>query len=61
MIISEQGKITRLDSSEIRECGRSTQGVRLIHLEGDDRVAAACLVKSEANGNGPTAQGSLIQ
>jgi DNA gyrase subunit A len=60
MIISQQGKITRLDASKIRESGRSAQGVRLINLEEGDVVAAACLVKSETNGNGPT-QGTLIQ
>jgi DNA gyrase subunit A len=60
MIITQQGKITRLDSSEIRESGRSAQGVRLITLEGGDKVAAACLIKSDANGNGAT-QGTLIQ
>jgi DNA gyrase subunit A len=60
MIISQQGKITRLDSSGIRESGRSAQGVRLINLEEGDQVAAACLIKSETNGEGP-AQGVLIQ
>src|SRR5712692_1696079 len=60
MLISQQGKITRLDSSEIRESGRSAQGVRLINLEAGDQVAAAGLVKSEANGNGGTdGQGRL--
>ncbi len=58
MLISQQGKIARLDSSTIRECGRSTMGVRLISLEEGDQVAAACLV-SETNG-GPT-QATLIQ
>ena len=63
MIITEQGKIARLDSSQIRECGRSTQGVRLINVEEGGQVAAVCLVKSEANGNGnsSSAQPSLIQ
>ncbi len=61
MLISQQGKIARLDSSEIRECGRSTVGVRLISLEEGDEVAAACLVKSEANGNSGPSQGALIQ
>jgi DNA gyrase subunit A len=60
MIISQQGKITRLDSSKIRESGRSAQGVRLINLEEGDQVAAACLIKSETDGNG-SAQGVLIQ
>ena len=59
MLISEQGKITRLDASKIRESGRSAQGVRLIALEEGDQVAAACLVKIEANGN--VAQGTLVQ
>src|ERR1035438_6542920 len=60
MIISQQGKITRLDSSTIRECGRSSQGVRLINLEEGDQVAAAGLIKSETNGDTPT-QPLLIQ
>ena len=59
MIISEGGKITRLDASEIRESGRSAQGVRLISLEDDDEVAAACLIRSEAAGT--PEQGTLIQ
>jgi DNA gyrase subunit A len=63
MLISQQGKITRLDSSTIRECGRSTQGVRLINLEEGDQVAAICLVRAEENGNGggESAQPPLIQ
>jgi DNA gyrase subunit A len=61
MLISAQGKIARLDSSKIRECSRATQGVKLISLEEGDQVAAACLVKSEANGNGGPRQGTLVQ
>ena len=41
MLISQQGKIARLDSSKIRESGRSAQGVRLINLDEGDQVAAA--------------------
>jgi DNA gyrase subunit A len=61
MLISQQGKITRLDASTIRESGRSAQGVRLINLEEGDQVAAVCLVSSETNGNGGPVQGTLIQ
>ncbi|HZP03058.1 MAG TPA: DNA gyrase subunit A [Terriglobia bacterium] len=61
MLISQQGKITRLDASTIRESGRSAQGVRLINLEEGDQVAAVCLVSSETNGNGEPVQGALIQ
>jgi DNA gyrase subunit A len=60
MIISQQGKIARLDSSTIRESGRSAQGVRLINLEEGDQVAAACLIKSETNGDTPV-QPPLLQ
>ena len=51
MIISAQGKITRLDSSGIRESSRSAQGVRLINLEEGDQVAAASLIKTDTNGS----------
>jgi len=63
MIISQQGKITRLDSSKIRESGRSAQGVRLIALEEGDQVAAVCLVRMAENGGDAAepAQGTLIQ
>ena len=53
MIITQQGKIIRLESNAIRSAGRSTQGVRLLRMEeGEgDRIAAACLIP-ETEGNG---------
>ena len=57
MLISQYGKIIRMDSKTIRESGRSAQGVRLLNLEPGDRVAAAVVIPPEdENGNG-----SLIQ
>ena len=41
MIITKQGQIIRIDSSEIRQAGRSTQGVRLVNVDEGDQVAAA--------------------
>ncbi len=41
MIITKEGKIIRIESSEIRQAGRSTQGVRLVKMDDTDRVAAA--------------------
>ena len=61
MLITQQGKIARLDASSIRESGRSAQGVKLIALEEGDQVAAACLVKIETDGNGGSPPGTLIQ
>jgi len=58
MLISQYGKIIRMDSSGIRESGRAAQGVRLLQLEPGDRVAAAVVipVEDEPNGNGTLIQ-----
>jgi DNA gyrase subunit A len=53
MIITQEGKIIRLESAEIRQAGRSTQGVRLVRLEEGDRVAAASVIPSEGDSGGP--------
>jgi DNA gyrase subunit A len=61
MIITRDGKIIRLESGEIRQAGRSTQGVRLVRMEEGDQVAAASVIPTVipdegepngANGNG---------
>src|ERR1700692_2355059 len=44
MIITKQGQIIRIDSGQIRQAGRSTQGVRLVNVEAGDQVAAASLI-----------------
>jgi len=52
MIITRQGQILRIDSGQIRQTGRSTQGVKLVTLAADDQVAAAGLIPdTETNGN----------
>ena len=59
MLISQYGKIIRMDSKTIRESGRSAQGVRLLNLEPGDRVAAAVVIppdEAETNGNGTLIQ-----
>jgi len=58
MLISQYGKIIRIESKLIRETGRSAQGVRLLNIEAGDRVAAAVVIPpDEAPANG----GGLIQ
>ena len=52
MIVSQNGKIIRIESSTIRQAGRSTQGVRLVTLEEGDKVAAASVIPETENGNG---------
>jgi DNA gyrase subunit A len=58
MLISQYGKIIRMDSNTIRESGRAAQGVRLLNLEPGDRVAAAVVIVPEEE---PTNGGTLIQ
>jgi len=57
MLITQQGKILRMASKDIRTIGRATQGVRLIDIEGDDRaVSIARLAEQDdddSNGGEP--------
>ncbi len=52
MIITKDGKIIRLESGEIRQAGRSTQGVRLVRMEEGDHVAAASVIPESEEENG---------
>ena len=54
MIITGQGKVIRVHSGEIREAGRSTQGVRLLRLDEGDRVAAAAAILEEETAEAET-------
>ena len=56
MIVSQNGKIIRIESSTIRQAGRSTQGVRLVSLDEGDKVAAASVIPETEDVNG---QGDL--
>ena len=47
MVISQFGKIIRIDTKTIRAAGRATQGVRLLNLEADDKIAAAVIIPPE--------------
>jgi DNA gyrase subunit A len=66
MVISQFGKIIRVDTKTIRNAGRATQGVRLLSLEPDDKVAAAVIIPPEelngnGNGNHNGEHGTLLQ
>ena len=39
--------IIRIDTKQVRAAGRATQGVRLLSLEPDDKVAAAVIIPPE--------------
>ena len=44
LVMTEQGKILRTPANEIRTIGRATQGVKLMDLEGDDKIVSVALV-----------------
>jgi DNA gyrase subunit A len=45
MIITQQGKLIRIEAADIRKTGRGAQGVRLIKTDGGDKVTSASLVE----------------
>jgi len=45
MIINRSGLTIRVGVSELRVMGRTTQGVRIIHLKEDDSIAAVAYVE----------------
>ena len=61
MVISQFGKIIRVDTKQIRAAGRATQGVRLLNLEDGDKVAAAVIIPPEELNGKEEDQGTLLQ
>jgi DNA gyrase subunit A len=61
MVISQWGKIIRIDTKTVRSAGRATQGVRLLNLEEDDKVAAAVIIPPDEVNGKEDEQGTLIQ
>jgi DNA gyrase subunit A len=61
VVISQWGKIIRIDTKTVRAAGRATQGVRLLNLEEDDKVAAAVIIPPDEVNGKEDDQGTLIQ
>ena len=61
VVISQWGKIIRIDTKTVRAAGRATQGVRLLNLEEDDKVAAAVIIPPDELNGKEDDQGTLIQ
>ncbi len=52
MIINQSGITIRIAVSDVRVMGRKTQGVKLINLDADDRIADIGVVKKDDNEEG---------
>ena len=61
VVISQYGKIIRIDTKQVRAAGRATQGVRLLNMDADDKVAAAVVIPPEEVNGKEDDQGTLIQ
>ena len=59
MVISQFGKIIRIDTKFVRSAGRSTSGVRLLNLDTHDKVASATVIPRRPRING--GDGTLLQ
>ena len=59
MVISQFGKIIRIDTKQVRAAGRATMGVKLLDLDTDDKVAAAMVIPPEDPKTG--GDGGLLQ
>ena len=57
MLITQDGKIIRLNVEGIRVIGRSTQGVKLMDLEGEDRIVAVAKLADGAD----TGEAALVE
>jgi DNA gyrase subunit A len=60
MLISQFGKIIRIDTKTVRGAGRNTSGVKLLDLDGGDKVAAAMVIAPE-DVKTQAEDGSLLQ
>ena len=47
MLISTGGMIVRINADTVRQCGRSTQGVRVIKIKEDDTLASVARIADE--------------
>ncbi len=61
MVISQFGKIIRIDTKQVRAAGRATMGVKLLDLDTDDKVAAAMVIPPEDPKTPNPEDGTLLQ
>jgi DNA gyrase subunit A len=58
IVITSGGQLIRTRTDEIRECGRNTQGVRIIRLDPGERVVDVAPVADYDDGGGPNGAGN---
>ncbi|MCQ3914589.1 MAG: DNA gyrase subunit A [Mycoplasmoidaceae bacterium] len=59
LIMTKKNMIIRMSLSEVRDIGRATQGVKLIKLDDEDRIASIAIFKNdETEGGEPNPEGA---
>jgi DNA gyrase subunit A len=62
MVISQFGKIIRIDTKSVRAAGRATMGVKLLDLDPADKVASATVIPPDEGPKGNNdGEGTLLQ
>jgi DNA gyrase subunit A len=54
LLITQQGMILRMQTNDVRAIGRATQGVRLIDIDGEDRVVSIAKLAERDEDDGTT-------
>lgn len=52
MIITEEGVVVRTSVKGVSQLGRSTQGVRVMNVAEEDKIATVAIAANDSNGNG---------
>jgi DNA gyrase subunit A len=60
MIVSEEGVVIRVQSTDISQLGRATQGVKVMNMSGSDRVCAVARVAATKK-KAPVGAGGAIE
>jgi DNA gyrase subunit A len=55
LLITQQGMILRMQTNDVRAIGRATQGVKLIDIEGEDKVVSIAKLAEKDTGEEPAA------
>ena len=56
LLITQQGMILRMQANDVRAIGRATQGVKLIDIEGEDKVVSIARLVEKEEEETPTQQ-----
>jgi DNA gyrase subunit A len=60
MLMTDKGQSVRIRVAEIRECGRNTQGVKLMDLKEGERIQDVAIVVADEDEANPAEEGDDV-